>query len=722
MSFFLAGGSAWWLVPAALGAIALGIWAYRFAVPVVAPGLRRGLGALRVAALVLLLVLLARPLLSLAQRGDARTIVVLEDVSLSMELPGDAERSRSEQAKALVEEITRRTRGRAEVQHWRFAGEARPSSDTSRTVEPAATNLGGALRDLSQVPDLVAVTVLSDGAVTRGPDPVQAGRALGRPVSAVLLGAAPAWDAAVEEVAVSPLARLGEETHLEVRLTHTGDAVRKARLEVSDGATVLVTRDVSLAARGEESVERVSFVPRRLGLLHYRVRVDAGQEEPLLQNNVRAAVQRVLPDRQRVLVLASALQWDWTWMQRALDADSAYAVEYALASARGFGSPAGLAGLRRPVEVAPLDRYAVVVVQGLAPNRMPSGFEARLAEYVRGGGSLLLWGGPGPASSSLGEWLGSALGQAIALGEARERLPAEVAPALPAAGAVDEVVRLDDDEEQNRRIFSSLPPVSRVFPMADRPGDRVLLEGAGGRARIMVIRRIGRGQVFLMNGAGLWRWGISSLDPDAPARYRRFWAQALRLLSEPLQTEPLRIAAERPLLSRGEPVRVSASLQDSRFQPVPGAQVTARIERRESMEADGPAIPVQHDVTLVDLGDGSYSGVLEPLPPGRYRIDAQARSPQGAHRANAEFVVDTWTPEALAVLPDRPTLQGLAAATGGVLADADNADEIQAGLDAAISRPVRWHERRLWEEPLLYVALLGLLGSEWWFRRRRGLP
>lgn len=722
MSFFLAGGSLWWLVPAALGALALGIWAYRFAVPAVAPGLRRGLGILRVAALLLLLILLARPLLSLAERGDTRTVVVLEDVSLSMELPGDAAHSRAEQAKSLVEEITRRTRGRAQVQHWRFAGEARPASDTSRTVEPAATNLGGALRALSQVPDLVAVTVLSDGAATRGPDPVQAGRALGRPVSAVLLGEAPVWDAAVEEVAVSPLARLGEETHLEVRLTHTGEAVRRARLEVSDGATVLVARDITLAAGGEESVERVSFVPRRLGLLHYRVRLDAGQEEPLLQNNVRAAVQRVLPDRQRVLVLASALQWDWTWMKRAFDADSAYAVEYALASPQGFGLPSGLAGQRRPAEVTPLDRYAVVIVQGLAPERMPSGFEARLAAYVRGGGSLLLWGGPGPGSSSLGEWLGTPLGQAIALGEARERVPAEVAPALPADRVAADIVRLDDDEDQNRQLFSSLPPLSRVFPVAERPGDRVLLEGAGGRGRLMVIRRIGRGQVFFLNGAGLWRWGISSLDPEAPARYRRFWAQALRHLSEPLQTEPLRIAAERPLLSRGEPVRISASLQDAQFQPVPGAQVTARVDRQESLEADASDVPVRREVALADVGDGSYGGALEPLPPGRYRIEAQARSPQGVHHASAEFVVDSWTPEALAVIPDRAALQGLASATGGVLATPGQVDELQTGLDAAISRPLRWHERRLWEEPLLYAALLGLLGSEWWYRRRRGLP
>ena len=134
------------------------------------------------------------------------------------------------------------------------------------------------------------------------------------------------------------------------------------------------------------------------------------------------------------------------------------------------------------------------------------------------------------------------------------------------------------------------------------------------------------------------------------------------------------------------------------------------------------AEPVLREVELTDLGNGTYGGALEPLAPGRYRVEAQARSQGAVHRAVTEFVVDTWTPEALAVVPDRGTLQSLAAATGGVLAEPGATDDLQASLEAAIDRPLRWHERRLWEEPLLYALLLGLLGSEWWFRRRRGLP
>src|SRR5215470_4359850 len=101
------------------------------------------------------------------------------------------------------------------------------------------------------------------------------------------------------------------------------------------------------------------------------------------------------------------------------------------------------------------------------------------------------------------------------------------------------------------------------------------------------MRRVGRGHLLVINGSGLWRWGFSAADEAASPRFERFWGNALRLLSEPTQSEPLRVAADRPLVSRGEPIEVSASLQDARFQPVDGASVTATLERESDLPGAG---------------------------------------------------------------------------------------------------------------------------------------
>jgi hypothetical protein len=728
VSFSLAGGSWPWLVPALVVVLALGVWAYRFAVPALAPAFRRSLALLRAVALLALLLLLARPLLSLADRASSRTVVLLEDVSLSMDLPGRTAASRREESARALDELQRRLGGRASVRRWQFAGRvaeanANAASDSSRSLVPAATDLGGALAEVGRLADLVAVVVVSDGVVNRGGDPVQAARRIGRPVSAVVVGEAPPWDTAIEEVAIAPLARLGEPSALEVRLSHNGESGRRARLELSDGATVLVSRSISLPAGGEEVVERLSFTPRRLGLSQYRVRLDAGADETITDNNQRAAVQRVLPDRQRVLVVAPTLQWDFTWLQRALAADSAFAADFALSGRDGFRAPQARSAAGSPVDVEPFERYVVIVLQGLAPERLPPGAEEKLASYVRGGGSLVLWGGPGGEGATLGEWLDSPLGRTLGLQSGRSRSPSEVKPELPSGEIAHDLVRLDDDVERNRRYFASLPPLTRVFPIAQRPGDRAFLTGAQGEVLLVALRRAGRGQALVINGAGLWRWGTSGIDPLAPTRYRRFWAQALRLLSEPLQTEPLRVAAERPLVARGEPVRVTASLQDRTFQPVSGASVSARVEQVEDAQGRVPSRPAEREARLAEAADGSYEAAFDALPPGRYRVAARARHREtGESIAEAEFVVDSWTPEALATRPDGPTLTRMAAASGGEAAESGNLERLAGELGEAVSRPSRWRELRLWEEPIVYLALLGLLAGEWWNRRRRGLP
>src|SRR5439155_17153771 len=89
--FSIAPGAWPWLLVAALAAGLLVFWAYGRIAPSLRPSTRRLLGVLRAVALVAVAFLLARPLLSLAGRSGGRgTVVVLTDVSRSMDLPADS--------------------------------------------------------------------------------------------------------------------------------------------------------------------------------------------------------------------------------------------------------------------------------------------------------------------------------------------------------------------------------------------------------------------------------------------------------------------------------------------------------------------------------------------------------------------------------------------------------------------------------------------------------
>ncbi|HKQ57152.1 MAG TPA: VWA domain-containing protein, partial [Candidatus Eisenbacteria bacterium] len=88
LSLHLAPNAPWLLLAlASLVLVALALWAYRFSIPPLPALARRALPALRGAALLALVWLLAQPVFERARAGGPARLVVLLDRSRSMDLP-----------------------------------------------------------------------------------------------------------------------------------------------------------------------------------------------------------------------------------------------------------------------------------------------------------------------------------------------------------------------------------------------------------------------------------------------------------------------------------------------------------------------------------------------------------------------------------------------------------------------------------------------------------
>jgi hypothetical protein len=181
-----------------------------------------------------------------------------------------------------------------------------------------------------------------------------------------------------------------------------------------------------------------------------------------------------------------------------------------------------------------------------------------------------------------------------------------------------------------------------------------------------------------------------------------------------VQGEPLRVKPERWLASDGETVRLFATLQNSEFQPVAGATVEG-----EWRGADGASRPV----TFTPRAAGTYVAELRGLPPGRFTVSARAASSgRTLGTARTEFAVDAWSLEAARTEPDSSMLASMATAGNGEWVRAENVERWARGVSPARLARERTVSTRLWESPWLFACVVGLLGIEWAWRRRRGLP
>lgn len=689
-----------------LALVALAVWAYRFGIPPVPRIVRQVLAVLRAVVLVALAWMLAQPVLERALPASGRRVTVLLDTSASMDLPASAGGpARSEVAALAARELAAALRGRATVETRGFAAAL---AGDSGGVSRQSTALGDVLAALAAAPverRPDGVIVVSDGLVNAGADPVGAARALGVPVHAIVAGGLPGPDRAVAEVETSPTARVGEAAAVRVRLLSSEPRGAPIPVRVLEDGRELARATVPAPGAGAEATVTLRVTPAKPGLAVWSARVDSlpGDASPL--NDSRQAAVQVAPGKLGVLVVTGELNWDLTFFRRALLGDSSLSVETRVRERSGWRSLGGAGGAPT---AADLRGRAVVVLDGLAAGEVDAGFDGALAAFVRGGGGLLLFGGPGPGLSRYARGaLAAEMQFARGGGAVLEARPQPTA-------AAGELLAWDDDPARGDAAWRAAAPLSGVLSLLPGGGDRVLVGAQGGGPPLVFARRAGRGPVLLVNGTGFWRWSLAGNDALAGERGRRLWRRAVRWLSEPVQGEPLRVRPERWLSASGDRVRLFASLQDETFRPVAGARVSG-----EANDGRGGTRPL-----AFEPGEqGSYTAALDALPPGRWQVSARAvKDGRELASATTAFAVDRWSLEALRAEPDSATMAAIARASDGRVGEAATAGAWARGLETRALARRRAASTRLWESPWAFAFLVGALAVEWTLRRRRGLP
>ena len=709
LALHLAPNAPWpWLALITLALAVLAVWAYGFRLPPLANSARRLLTALRAVSLALLVWLLAMPVLERALPTSGTRVVVLRDRSLSMDrLERAGGGTREAAADKAVGELRGALRGRVRLEEAAFA--AGLLADSARGPgERSASAPGNALAALARLPAERrpdGVILVTDGAVNSGEDPVAAARALGVPVHGLLVGEPAGTGRGIAGVEASSEARVGEATPVRVRVVSGEERGAPIEVRLEDDGRVITRVTVAAPGPGAEAVAELRVTPSRAGLAHWTARLGSLAGDPTADDDAHGVVVPVAPGKLGVLIVSDGLNWDLTFLRRALAGDSTVALDTRVREPGGWRAlESARAGTPVPADLA---NRSVVVLDGVAGADLGAAFDAALARFVRGGGGLLLLAGGEP---------GAAL---FATGQLARDLTfpmhgfagTPVAPEPQASGT--ELLAWDDDPARGARAWREAAPLSAVAGIAPGGADRVLLAGRDGGPPIWLARAVGRGQALLVNGSGVWRWSLNATDDLAGERGRRLWRKTVRWLAEPVHGEPLRVTAERRLVPGGEPVRLNALLQDARFQPVAGAEVSA--------ELSGPG-GASRRVTFTPGAAGTYSAEVTSPGPGRWQVNARAtRAGRELGRARGEFVVDRWTLEALRAEPDSGSLASIAEASGGKVGKATDAARWARSLDLRALVRQRTSSVRLWESPWLFALVVAMLSAEWGWRRRRGL-
>jgi uncharacterized membrane protein len=729
-----------WLVALlAAFAIVVAVSSYRRVVGL-PRGPRAGLLMARTAVLLVVVACLLRPTLVVATAVPQRNVLaVLLDDSRSMALRdlGDAPRVDAV-ARVFADSATlvRELADRFALRFYRFGADVRPSAGAGNlqalgTRTDLAAALEGARQELAGTP-LAGIIVVTDGADNVGGDVDRALlslRARKVPVYAVGVGLERfPRDVAIERVVLPARPLLGANLLADVTLRLRGVGGERLTLTAEADGRMVASEVIALPSREETMQTRLRLEALPPGTHRITVRAAALDRETVAENNEAHAMVQVREGPDRILYVEGEPRPELGFIRRAIATDTALQLVALLRSAEkkylrlGVKDSLELAG-GFPATRQELFTYRGVIIGSIEASFFSADQLRMLADFVsqRGGGLLALGG---RASLAEGGFRGTPVAEVLPL--ALDRTPRgpedpavelRVRPTI--AGFSQPAVQLAANDTATSRKWDSLPPVTIVNALGSlRPGATALLtgrrDGDNVDQPVLASQRFGRGTATVFSPQDSWLWKMHADIAVEDLTHATFWRQLARSLSEE-SPDRVEIATVPARVAPGEPVELRARVADEQYIDVNDASVVATITT-----PSGRVTEVPLEWALAE--NGVYAARFVAEEAGVYRVGADARRGRDTLRAApAALLADDQGADVEQAEQRAPLLRRIARETGGRYYPLDAAGALAEDVQFTESGVSVREALDLWDMPIVFLVVAGLLAAEWGVRRSRGL-
>ena len=627
------------------------------------------------------------------------------------------------------------------------------------------------------------IVLITDGAHNSGQFPLETITALEVPIYPIGVGSVePPKDIQIQRVDYTPIAYTNHESIIRVNVVQTGYTGKTTQLSLQEVESKRLVDAVTLTFSSHQEVNAVDastkqmvelkLTPQAEGNFQYSVILPTLDGELTEANNQKTFSMKVVKARLNVFYLEGRPRWDYTFLKRTLERDPDIEATYAILSSNRLkrlpidSVPNRLDGYypqatpvsetpRFPETLAELSKYDVLILGDVGAEHLTETQQRAIVDFVERQGKPVIFL---PSRNMLGV---NGLGNT----ELAHLLPIDIpkngcriedtefTAQLTQSGAFHPMLQLDDTQStqtgqtaglggNDLSLWRNMPALSRSFSgFRLRGGATALMEDGKGMS-ILILQRAGLGKSLIIAAEGFWNWGFgvkTFKDTRYHAIYPRFWAQVLRWMATNTDDKNVYLTTDASTYAIGDTVKVTAYLYSETYQPQAGATVQIEV-----VPPNGPPFQLQIAVgqeqfvvaTETSLpraesreprainADMSnlYTAQFVLLQNGKYRIRATGRS--GTLKLG-EDQIDIYAHPQLAELENpqlnEDLLKQLARQTGGAYFTMADAESLPKNI-ANVQNPIFVDaERELWAHPLILIAVVGLLGTEWFLRKRIGL-
>lgn len=655
--------------------------------------LRYALAVARTAVVTIIGFLLFFPLIrSVSYNPEKPVIVIGQDNSLSVGNiePAGFNKQKYEQE---MQTLASRLAQQYNVKVYNFSDSVKNGFDFSNKGKLSnAAQLMAKLNDEYLNRNVGAIILASDGIFNRGGSPLYDLNKLKAPVYTIALGdTVPKKDLLIANVNYNSLVYLDNEFTIEVQVQAYEAEGAQSQLVVLENGKKVHGDQLMITSDAFVKNIPVKLKASKLGLQKYTVQLSPVSHEVSEKNNVQNIFIEVIDARQKVLIAAAAPHPDITALKQAIGLNKNFEVKVALAE---------------ELNALKVNDYGLVILYQLPSTVFDaSSFINKLTPE-----NVPVWYILG-AESNLGAF--NQLQKQVTLNGGSNALQETYSSASPGFTV------FDIDPLMIKRI-ESFDPLQAPF------GKAVI----NGNSTIALNQRIGKintdyPQLFFMAdngrktgfliGEGLWRWKLSEASEQQEATvFNSLISKTVQYLSVKDDKRKFRVYSAKNTFDENEKVLLNAVLYNDSYIAVNTPDVNINIKNEQGTTYK----------FLFSRTEAAYQLDAGTLPSGNYTYTATTVLGHKKYTAQGAFYVNAMVAEYQQTVANHQLLNTISTQTNGKMYMPRQLLKLLDDIKSNDQIKTLSYEDRKYEELInfkwLFVFIMALLATEWFFRKRNG--
>jgi len=679
---------------------------YKLTIPQIFKAKKFILIAIRIIALLIILILIFEPKLSLnfIKSVEPNNYIFLDNSTSIAEKDSVKKR---QLLSTVLNDLINKVNGKKEI--FTFSNSVmriNPDSTSGINFSGSRTNFENIFKyfNINRISPST-ITIISDGNINDGSIPYDKAEKLAIPIFTVGIGDTALFnDIKISDISYNKYIYANEPTTIKATVLTKGLLNKTNRISLFENGKFIKSKYFSVNASGINVID-FEYNPKSSGQKKLVFKTDNFKNEKNIANNVKAVYVNVLKSKLNILLIGNP-STDYSFIKQSLKKDSKIKIN----------------------EIIQISDNNILNLD-------------KINSYIDSSNILFLIGFPiAQTSNNLTDKVFSAINKdekpfffilspqmdLNRLKRIKSKLPfsysvisSQISLAQPSI-VNNETGLLKINDKFDKSLWNSLPPIAisktdfRVKPEA-KLLSQISINNQILPYPLIVANNIGNSNSIAILGFDIWRWKLQA-NKFNESIFDSFILNSVKWLNNFKHNKLFTLKTSQKVFFVGDKINLSAQLYDQTFSPINNADIVATVKTGEGI----------HHFNLSLSGNGIYSGKLNQLPVGNYEVSAEAKvGNKIIGKSKVKIRIENSNLESSVTVMNKNLLLLLSKLSGGKyfnISQFENVSKAINNFNSINNKEITVTKTYdlLSFEWILFLIIF-LFGLEWFLRKRSGL-